>query len=108
MPDESLEVTFAAGELHAFCFQHSLLFVGGQNHATRRAATLRVNDAMPWRLFFVRAMHHETHGARRVTFAQDDGNLSVSHYPAARNPTHQFVDAFAILPVRLCFLLHNS
>src|SRR5437588_6166084 len=101
MPDESLEVASAAGELHAFRCQHSLLFVGGQNHAARRAATLGVNDAMPRRLFFVCAMHYETNGARCVAFAQDDRNLTVGHYAAAWNSAHQSIDALAILPLRL-------
>src|SRR2546426_1011614 len=97
MPGESLEVAFAAGKLYPFRFQHSLLFIGGRNYTASRAATLRVNDAMPRRLFFVGAMHHEADSARRVTFAEDDGNLPVGHHPAARNPPNHFIDALAIL-----------
>ena len=106
-----MEVALAAGELDAFRFEHSLLLIGWQNHSTRRAASLRVNDAMPRRSFFVRAMHHKADRARRISFPEDDSNLSVGHYPAARNLSHEFVDAFAILAVRLWFdvaILHRS
>src|ERR1700730_5193683 len=107
LPDENFKVTASAGrELHPFSFEHSLLLVGRQYQAARRATSLGIDYPMPRSVFLVRAVHYETHRARRISFAQDDGNLPIGHHPAARNPTHNFVDALAILRVSLWLFLH--
>src|SRR6266403_6094794 len=52
---------------------------------------------MPRRFLFVGAMHDEAYSPRCIALAEDVGNLPVGHHSTAGNPTHDLVDALAIL-----------
>src|SRR5215813_931522 len=59
------------------------------------------------RCAIVSAVHHKTNGAWRVAFAEHVCDLTVGHYPAARDTAHNAKHAFAILPIGLSFTLRH-
>src|SRR6266545_7180718 len=63
---------------------------------------------MPRRVSFIGAVHDKANCARRVTFAQHVRDLSVGHDAARRYATHDSVDAFAVLPIRLFSHMTNT
>ena len=74
-------------EHDAFLFKHALLFVVRQHEAAGRALALRIQYAMPGRAVG-RTVHAEADCPRRVTFAEQFGNLAISHDPARRDAAH--------------------
>src|SRR5215217_5879322 len=67
-----------------------------QYNTTRRAFALRVQHAMPGRSVW-RAVHHETDGPRRVTFAEQLSDLAICHNPTGRNAPDDCINAFTVL-----------
>src|SRR5215203_4005467 len=82
-------------EEDAFGDEHALLEVGRDDDAPRRARALRVDDTLPGDALVSR-VHDEADGARRVAFAEDFGELPVSHHAPRRYPPHDLEDSLAV------------
>jgi len=66
-------------EFDSFLLEHALLLIVWQHHSPRGTLALRIQHTMPGRAVR-RTVHDETNCPRRVAFAEQLGDLAVSHY----------------------------